>query len=254
MDQKKFEKRIKSTERDLPLQKEIILGQKESVDHLAEEMKKCVASRRKEELEASNVSVCKTKEKKELETPSMAKPKTVDKSKYKKLERSVFNGVNREFGVCKDKYFFEINDSTVMEKIKVIMVDFAQDEVSLSCQSNNRKMIWAEEDLKQKLCEHFKFLDERSWRVRLIRITQGEREPELQAKLVSHYPGTLEDGMREIKLMNDRKIALKLALSEWGAHGLGRRETQFSKTHQNDRERNGVKGRETHTRQIIIPM
>ena len=37
-------------------------------------------------------------------------------------------------------------------------------------------------------------------------------------EFVSRYPGTLEDDMRETKLMNDRKVDLKLALSEWGAH------------------------------------
>ena len=66
-------------------------------------------------------------------------------------------------------------------------------------------MIMLGEDLKQKLCKHFKTIVEGSWRVRLIRITQYGREPKLQAKFVSHYPGTSEDGTRETKLMNDLK-------------------------------------------------
>ncbi|KAA0033126.1 uncharacterized protein E5676_scaffold1032G00400 [Cucumis melo var. makuwa] len=72
---------MKSTEREVIDLEEIILRLKESVDRLAEEMKKSVASRRKEELRTSDVLVHKTKEKREeLEMPLTAEPGTVDKS------------------------------------------------------------------------------------------------------------------------------------------------------------------------------
>ena len=97
MAQKQLEERMKSTEREVIGLKEI-LGIKDSVDCLAKEMKRSMVSRRKEESGTSDVLVCKTKEKREeLEMPSTAKPRSVDKSKYKKLEMSIFNGVNLEF-------------------------------------------------------------------------------------------------------------------------------------------------------------
>lgn len=136
-----------------------------------------------------------------------------EKSKYKMLEMFVFNETNREFGICRDEYFFKINDSTVMEKIKVIVIDFAQNEESCFGQSNNRKMIRTKEDLKQKLCEQFKTTGIGFRRVRLNWITQDGREPELHAKLMSRYLGTFENGMGKIKLVKDRKFALKLTLN-----------------------------------------
>ncbi|TYK30827.1 retrotransposon protein [Cucumis melo var. makuwa] len=123
---------MKSTEREVIDLKEIILGLKESVDRLAKEMKKSVASRKKEELGTSDVSIHKTKEKREeLEMQSTAKPGQAE-------------------------HFFEINDLVEMEKVKVIAVNFAQEEVSCFCRSNNRKKVMFEEDLKQRLFEHFK--------------------------------------------------------------------------------------------------
>lgn len=48
-------------------------------------------------------------------------------------------------------------------------------------------------------------------------------EPELHAGVRSQHPKTLEECMKEAQLVNDRNVALKLALSEWRHMGLGER-------------------------------
>lgn len=61
MAQKQLEERMKSNKRKIIDLKEIFLGLKESMDRLAEEIKKSVASRRKEE---SGTSECTRRKRK----------------------------------------------------------------------------------------------------------------------------------------------------------------------------------------------
>ncbi|KAA0061430.1 retrotransposon protein [Cucumis melo var. makuwa] len=84
-----------------------------------------------------------------------------------------------------------------------------------------------------------------------------ELEPTLQAEVKSQQPFTLEDCMREAQLVNDRNLALKLALNEVGIRGPGTSEAQ-TQVMQDGKGANSEKkeGRRTEyaIRRISIPI
>ena len=53
----------------------------------------------------------------------------LDRNKYKKLEMPIFAGVKPETWVYRAEHYFEINNVTEAENVKVVVVSFTQDEV-----------------------------------------------------------------------------------------------------------------------------
>ena len=170
-----------------------------------------------------------------------------DRSKYKKLEMSMFTGENPESWIYGAEHFFDINNLAEAEKVKVAVVSFGQDEVDWYRWSNDRKKVKNWEDLKGRMFEFFRDSGQKSLGARLIRIEQDGTyndylkkfvnystplpqmaesvlmdafvtglEPALQAEVISRYPQTLEECMKEAQLVNDRNLALQLAKAEWG--------------------------------------
>lgn len=75
----------------------------------------------------------------------------MDKSKYKKLEMLIFAGENLESWAYRAKHFFEIHELSEVEKVKVPVVSFTEDEVNWFCWSHTHSPITTLEELKKRM-------------------------------------------------------------------------------------------------------
>ena len=163
MAQRQMEKRLEGTEKEVLSLKEMMLEMKKSMDRLADELREN-QSYKKEESGTSDGSIMKMKGKME-ETDITGEVNThlVDRSKYKKLEMSMFLGENLESWVYRAEHFFEINNLPEAEKVKVAVVSFEQDEVDWYRWSHNKKKVESWEDLKTRMFEFFRDTGQKSW-------------------------------------------------------------------------------------------
>ncbi|KAA0036970.1 DNA-directed RNA polymerase III subunit 1 [Cucumis melo var. makuwa] len=178
---KQLEERLKMTKKEVLGPKEMMLELKKVAERIAEDMNENNTSRRKDESYSSYGSTLKLKEKMDdTDTSIEMGMGTMDRSKYKKLEMSVFTEESPESWVSCAEHFFEINDLAEAEKVKVV-VKFLNDSAPLP-----------------EMAESV-----------LIDAFVTGLEPMLQAKVVSRHPKTLEACMKEAQLVNDRNLALK---------------------------------------------
>ena len=103
---------------------------KKTMDRLVDEMRESHSYKKREKSRTSDGSVMKLKGKmEEMDVTAEMNTTTVDRSKYKKLEMSMFLGENPKSWVYRGEHFFEINNLPEAEKVKVVVVSFGQDEV-----------------------------------------------------------------------------------------------------------------------------
>ena len=111
MAQRQIEERVEGTEKEILGLKEMMLEMKKALDKMAEEMWESNSYKKREESGTSDESVLKLKGKVgETEAAIEGNNATVDRSKYKKLEMSMFLGENPESWVYRAEHFFEINN------------------------------------------------------------------------------------------------------------------------------------------------
>lgn len=95
MAQRQIEERVNGTEKEIMGLKEMILEMKKSMDRLTDEMRESHNCKRIEESETSDGSIMKLKGKVD-DTEMTMEPNmgNTDRSKYKKVEMSMFTGLN----------------------------------------------------------------------------------------------------------------------------------------------------------------
>ncbi|KAA0051854.1 uncharacterized protein E6C27_scaffold60G002860 [Cucumis melo var. makuwa] len=99
MAQKQIEECVDIHEKEMKRIKEMILALKMSVERLTDEMKENSNSKRREELGTSDGSSYMMKGKvEEVEATTTPSGGSFDKSKYKKLEMSIFDGRTQKVG------------------------------------------------------------------------------------------------------------------------------------------------------------
>lgn len=157
----------------------------------------------------------------------------------------------------KAEHYFESHELSEKEKVKVAIVSFAPDEVDWFRWSHNRKPIVSREDLKSQMFDHLRPTSKGSFGVRLIRIKQEGNyvdyvkkfvnysaplldmaesvlkdafmnglEPLVQTEVISRHPIGLKACIRDAQWVNDRNMALKLALGDLGVIGPCKGEAQ----------------------------
>lgn len=180
-----------------------------------------------------------------------------DKSKYKRLVMPVFAGENSESWVYRAEHYFEIHELSEKEKVKVAVVSFAPNEVDWLRWSHYWKPIVSREALKRRMFDHLRPTSKGSFGARLIRIKQegtyvdyvkknfnysaplldmaesvlkdafmNGLEPLIQTEVISRHPIGLKACMKDAQWVNDRNMALKLALGDLGFIGPCKGEAQ----------------------------
>ncbi|TYK26819.1 putative membrane-bound O-acyltransferase C24H6.01c isoform X5 [Cucumis melo var. makuwa] len=285
MAQRQVEERLEGTEKEVLGLKEMMREMKKTMERLAEEMRESQYYKKKEESGTFDGFVMKLKGKmEELDVTAEVNTNTVDRSKYKKLEMPMFLGENPESWVYRVEHFFEINNLSEAEKVKVVVVSFGQDEVDWYRWSHNPKKVESWEDLKTRMFEFFRDTGQKSLGARLIWIQQDGSyneyvkkfvnysaplpymaesvlrdafltglEPTLQAEVVSRHPQTLEECMMEALLVNDCNLALKLSRAELGIHKYKGGEPANTKAPVSNEKGNPRKN-EFQMKQITIPL
>ena len=97
MVQRQIEERVEGTEKEILGMKEMLLEIKKTMDRMAEELRENNSYKRKDESGTSDGSIMILKGKiEETEVTTEMNGNNTDRSKYKKLEMSMFLGKNPE--------------------------------------------------------------------------------------------------------------------------------------------------------------
>lgn len=170
-----------------------------------------------------------------------------DRSKYKKLNMPVFDGEGPNAWIFRAETFFEIHKLSDTEKMKVVVISFSQEVVDWYRWANNRKPIRNWKEMKERMLERWRPTLEGTLTNQLLTIKQegayadyrqkfeifsaplpnlkesvlvtaflNGLHPSLKAEVVSRRPVGLDRCMLEAQSIDDRDIALKLALVEVG--------------------------------------
>ncbi|KAA0062473.1 uncharacterized protein E5676_scaffold325G00980 [Cucumis melo var. makuwa] len=238
MAQRQMEERLEGTKKEVLSLKEMMLEMKKSMDRPADELRENQSYKKKEESGTSDGSIMKMKGKmEEMDVTTEVNTTMVDRSKYKKLEMPMFLGENPESWVYRAEHFFEINNLSEAEKVKVAVVSFGKDEVDWYRWSHNRKKAPLPHMAESVLRDAF----------------LTGLEPTLQAEVMSRHPQTLEECMMAAQLVNDRNLALKLAQAEMGISESKRGEATNTKAPWNN-DKGNLRKNEFQMKQITIPL
>ena len=103
---------------------------KKLMDRMTDELRENHGTKKREEAGTTEGPMLKLKGKLEdTETTAESGGSNAGRSKYKKLEMLLFTGVNPESWAYRAEHFFDINNLSEAEKVKVAVVSFGQEEV-----------------------------------------------------------------------------------------------------------------------------